>query len=210
VNYIALLGWSPGNDQEFFTLEELEEVFSIDRINKSSAAFSFDKLKWINGEHIRSLTLDEFHELAKSHYPDKLKDYNTRKISELLQMRTEKLTDIPEMVSFFVEVPEYDIEMYRHKKSKCDPEVSLKVLKEVKPILQDLKTWDNDNLYLTLKSFAKNEGYKTGTVMWPIRTALSGVAVTPGGATALAEVLGREETLRRIQAGVEKLEKAFS
>ncbi len=209
VNYIALLGWSPGNDQEFFTLEELEEVFSIDRINKSSAAFSFDKLKWINGEHIRALTLDEFHDLANSYYPEELKDYNTRKISELLQVRTEKLTDIPEMVSFFVEVPEYDIEMYRHKKSKCDPEVSLKVLKVVKPLLQDLKTWDNDNLYLTLKSFAKNEGYKTGTVMWPIRTALSGVEVTPGGATALAEVLGRDETLRRIQAGVEKLEKAL-
>jgi len=210
VNYIALLGWSPGNDQEFFTLEELEEVFSIDRINKSSAAFSFDKLKWINGEHIRALTLDEFHNLAKSYYPEELQVYNTRKISELLQVRTEKLTDIPEMVSFFVEVPDYDIEMYRHKKSKCDPEVSLKVLKEVKPLLQDLKTWDNDNLYLTLKSFAKNEGYKTGTVMWPIRTALSGVEVTPGGATALAEVLGRDETLRRIQAGVEKLEKALN
>lgn len=209
VNYIALLGWSPGNDQEFFTLEELEEVFSIDRINKSSAAFSFDKLKWINGEHIRALTLDEFHDLAKSYYPDELKDYNTLKISELLQVRTEKLTDIPEMVSFFAEVPEYDIDMYRHKKSKCDPEVSLKVLKEVKPLLQDLKTWDNENLYLTLKSFAKNEGHKTGTVMWPIRTALSGVEVTPGGATALAEVLGRDETLRRIQVGVEKLQKAL-
>jgi len=208
VNYIALLGWSPGNDQEFFTLEELEEVFSIDRINKSSAAFSFDKLTWLNGEHIRSLSLDEFHELAEPHYPKALKGYNTRKISELLQVRTEKLTDIPDMVSFFVAVPAYDIDMYRHQKSKCDPEVSLQVLKAVKPILNDLKTWDNDNLYQTLKSFAKEGGYKTGTVMWPIRTALSGVPVTPGGATALAEVLGREETLRRIQAGIEKLEKA--
>lgn len=209
VNYIALLGWSPGNDQEFFTLEELENIFSIDRINKSSAAFSFDKLKWINGEHIRSMPLEEFHELAESYYPDELKAYNTRKISELLQVRTERLTDIPEAVSFFVEVPAYELEMYRHKKSKCDPEISLKVLKAVEPILQDLKTWDNDNLYLTLKSFAKNEGYKTGTVMWPIRTALSGVPVTPGGATALAEVLGREETLRRIQAGINKLLKAL-
>jgi glutamyl-tRNA synthetase len=209
VNYIALLGWSPGNDQEFFTLEELENIFSIDRINKSSAAFSFDKLKWINGEHIRSMPLEEFHELAESYYPDELKAYNTRKISELLQVRTERLTDIPEAVSFFVEVPAYELEMYRHKKSKCDPEISLKVLKAVEPILQDLKTWDNDNLYLTLKSFAKNEGYKTGTVMWPIRTALSGVPITPGGATALAEVLGREETLRRIQAGINKLSKAL-
>lgn len=209
VNYIALLGWSPGNDREFFTLEELEEVFSIDRINKSSAAFSFDKLTWLNGEHIRSLSADAFHALAVPNYPQVLKGYNTRKISELLQVRTEQLTDIPERVSFFEAVPEYDLDMYRHKKSKCDPEVSLKVLKAVTPILSDLKPWDNDSLYQALKAFAKEEDYKTGTVMWPIRTALSGVAVTPGGATALAEVLGREETLRRIQAGVEKLQKAL-
>ncbi len=208
VNYIALLGWSPGNDQEFFTLPELEGIFSIDRINKSSAAFSFDKLTWLNGEHIRALSLDEFHDLAEPHYPQALQGYNTHKISELLHVRTEKLADIPEMVGFFVAVPKYDIEMYRHQKSKCDPDISLKVLKDVKPILENLTTWDNDNLYQTLKGFAKAEGLKTGTVMWPIRTALSGVPVTPGGATALAEVLGREETLRRIQAGIDKLAKA--
>jgi len=209
VNYIALLGWSPGNDQEFFTLSELEEAFSIERINKSSAAFSFDKLTWLNGEHIRALNLDEFHALAESHYPEELSGYDTHKISELLQVRTEKLTDIPGMVRFFVAVPEYDIEMYRHKKSKCDPEISLEILKAVKPILEDLKTWDNDNLYLVLKAFGKEHGYKTGTVMWPIRTALSGVMTTPGGATALAEVLGKEESLQRIQAGIDKLENAL-
>ena len=209
VNYIALLGWNPGNDQEFFTLAELEEVFGIDRINKSSAAFSFDKLTWLNSEHIRALSVDAFHELAEPYYPDELKTFNTRKISELLQVRTEKLSDIPEMVAFFAAVPPYKVEMYRHKKSKSDPETSLAVLKAVKPILGDLKTWDNDNLYLTLKNIAKSKDYKIGKVMWPIRTALSGVLATPGGATALAEVLGREETLRRIQAGIEKMEGAL-
>lgn len=207
VNYIALLGWSPGTDQEFFTLAELEEVFSIDRINRSSAAFSFDKLTWLNGEHIRALSLEEFHHLAESYYPDAISNYNTLKISELLQVRTEKLSDIPEMLGFFVAVPDYDIEMYNHEKSNCDPELSLEILKAVMPILESLDTWDNNNLYLTLKAFGKEKGYKTGTVMWPIRTALSGVAVTPGGATALAEVFGKQETLKRVQDGIRKLEK---
>ena len=209
VNYIALLGWSPGNDQEFFTLAELEKVFSIDRINKSSAAFSFDKLTWLNGEHIRALSLDAFHALAEPYYPDALDCCNRKKISELLQVRTEKLTDIPEMVAFFIAVPEYDVEMYRHEKSKSDLQTSLAILKQNKPLLADLETWDNDHLFQALKASGKEQGYKTGTVMWPVRTALSGVPATPGGATALAEVLGKEETLRRMQAGIEKLEKAL-
>ena len=206
VNYIVLLGWNPGNDQEFFTLSELEEVFSVDRINKSSAAFSFDKLTWLNGEHIRALPLDKFHTLAQPYYPEALSSFNTYKISELLQVRTEKLPEIAEKIGFFIAVPEYDIEMYRHEKSKCDPQTSLEILKEVLPVLDALETWDNSNLYLAMKDFGKAHGYKTGTVMWPIRTALSGVPVTPGGATDLAEILGKEETLKRIQAGIKKLE----
>jgi glutamyl-tRNA synthetase len=210
VNYIALLGWSPGNDQEFFTLDELEKSFSVDRINKSSAAFSFDKLRWLNGEHIRALSLDEFHKLSEPFYPQALSACNTRKISELVQVRTEVLTDIPDRVEFFVEVPDYDVEMYRHEKSKCDPETSLEVLKGVKPILAELDDWDNDSLFLKLKDFGQAHGYKTGTIMWPIRTALSGIMATPGGATALAEILGKDETLRRIEAGIEKLENALA
>jgi glutamyl-tRNA synthetase len=208
INYIALLGWSPGDDQEFFSLSALEEVFTIDRINKSSSAFSFDKLTWLNGEHIRALSLAEFHKLAAPYYPEALSTYDVEKISELLQVRTEKLTDIPDMVGFLVEVPDYDVEMYRHKKSKCDPEISLTILKETRPVLRDLEIWDNQNLYLALKDFASEHAYKIGTVMWPIRTALSGVLTTPGGATALAEVIGKEETLRRIDAGIKKLQEA--
>jgi glutamyl-tRNA synthetase len=207
VNYLALLGWSPGNDQEFFTLEELVKVFSIDRINKSSAAFSFDKLTWLNGEHLRSKTQEEFHQFAVEYFPESLLVYDIRKISDLLQIRTEKLTDIPKSVQFFVKVPEYDLEMYNHEKSKSNLENSLVILKAVVPLLKVVKTWDNDTLFQVLKSFAKDQSYKVGTVMWPIRTALSGVAATPGGATALAEILGKEETLQRIEAGIEKLEK---
>ncbi len=208
LNYIALLGWSPGTDQEYFKLSELEEIFSIDRINKSSAAFSFDKLTWLNGEHIRAMTLDEFHTLAEPYYPEPLAGFNTTKISELLQVRTEKFTDIPGMVDFFVQVPEYDAEMYRHEKSKSDLDTSLDILKAVTPILDNLDPWNNDQLFQTLKAFGKEKSYKTGTVMWPIRTTLSGVMATPGGATALAEILGKEETLKRIKAGIEKLEAA--
>jgi glutamyl-tRNA synthetase len=209
VNYIALLGWSAGNDQEFFTLAELEQVFSIDRINKSSAAFSFDKLTWINGEHIRALSLDAFHKLAQAYYPSELASCDTRKISELMQVRTEKLTDIPEMVAFFTAVPDYDAAMYEHKKSKCNQEISLSILRGIKTFLQDLAPWDNDHLFQVLKDYGEKHGYKTGTVMWPIRTALSGIPATPGGATALAEILGKAETLRRIDAGIDKLEQAL-
>lgn len=210
INYIALLGWSPGNDQEFFTLDGLEEVFSIDRINKSNAAFSFDKLTWLNGEHIRALSPEDFHKLVEPYYPEALARCDTRKISDLLQVRTEKLTDIPEMVAFFVAVPTYEIELYAHKKSKSDPESSLQVLKAVLPILSEISAWHNDALFAALKTFANENGYKVGTVMWPIRTALSGVPTTPGGATALAEVLGKAETLKRIEAGIEKLSAALA
>lgn len=210
INYIALLGWSPGNDLEFFTLSELEAVFSIDRINKSSAAFSYDKLKWLNGEHIRSLSETKFHELAEPYYPEAIKGYNTHKISALLQVRTEKFSDIPKMVAFFKEVPDYEVELYRHKKSKCDPEISLTILRDTMPLLEALSIWDNDHLFQALKGFGKNSGYKTGLVMWPIRTALSGIPATPGGATALAEVLGKAETIKRMQAGIEKLEHSLS
>ncbi len=208
VNYIALLGWSPGDDQEFFTLAELEKVFSIDRISKSSAAFSFDKLTWLNSEHIRALSVEDFHNLAEPYFPAGLANFDRQKISELVQVRTEKLTDIPEMTAFLVEVPEYDSALFEHAKSKSDLTTSLVVLNAAKPLLAGIKEWNNDHLFTVLKDFAKESELKVGTVMWPIRTALSGVPATPGGATALAELLGKDETLRRIELGIEKLEKA--
>ncbi|MFH1445876.1 MAG: glutamate--tRNA ligase [Chloroflexota bacterium] len=210
VNYVALLGWSPGDDREFFTLESLAKVFSMDHINKSSAAFSFDKLTWLNGEHIRALSEADFHQLAVPHYPESIKHLDTRKISHLIQVRIKKLTDIQTMVSFFAELPQYDLTLYKHKKSKSTQESSLTVLKAVLPFLEVLAKWENSELFQTLKAFAADSGYKTSTVMWPIRTAISGLPTTPGGATELAEVLGKEESLQRIKLGIEKLEAASS
>jgi len=205
INYIALLGWSPGDDREFFMLDELEQFFSIDRINKSSAAFSFDKLNWINGEHIRAMSIERFHQRALNYYPAGLARFDMLKISELMQIRTEKMRDIPDMVAFFLSVPGYDLDLYNHEKSKSTQKSSLEVLQAVKPLLMGVEVWNNETLFQVLKEFAEENGYKVGTVMWPIRTALSGVPATPGGATAIAEILGKTETLQRIGAGIEKL-----
>lgn len=205
VNYVALLGWSPGNDQEFFTLETLKQAFSMDRINKSSAAFSFDKLLWLNGEHIRALTDEDFHQLALNFYPSKLNHLDLIKISRLIKLRVEKLTDIPEKVDFFINLPDYERRLYDNPKSRSSRESSLAVLTGTLPILEGLIQWDNSMLFDALKAFAEANGMKVGTVMWPIRTAVSGLLNTPGGATELAEVIGKDETLRRIKIGIAKL-----
>jgi len=205
VNYVALLGWSPGNDQEFFTLETLKQAFSMDRINKSSAAFSFYKLLWLNGEHIRALTDEDFHQLALNFYPSKLNHLDLIKISRLIKLRVEKLTDIPEKVDFFINLPDYERRLYDNPKSRSSRESSLAVLTGTLPILEGLIQWDNSMLFDALKAFAEANGMKVGTVMWPIRTAVSGLLNTPGGATELAEVIGKDETLRRIKIGIAKL-----
>lgn len=205
VNYVALLGWSPGNDQEFFTLEDLAKVFSMDRINKSSAAFSFDKLTWLNGEHIRALPNEEFHEVALPHYPKSVRHLDLAKVSKLIQLRVERLKDIPDFVRFLAELPEYDKALFESQKSKSTLESSLAILEAVLPLLDELESWDNASLFEALKSHGASSGYKVGTVMWPIRTALSGLPTTPGGATELAEVLGKTETIKRIKLGIEKL-----
>lgn len=206
VNYVALLGWSPGNDQEFFTLETLKQVFNMDRINKSSAAFSFDKLLWLNGEHIRSLSEEQFHELALSFYPETITNLDLVKISRLIQLRVERLVDIPRQVEFLTNLPEYDLTLYENPKSRSSLESSLQVLKGTYPILDGLQTWENTSLFEALKTFGEQNGLKVGTIMWPIRTAISGLPKTPGGATELAEIIGKPETLRRIKLGIAKLE----
>jgi len=205
VNYVALLGWSPGDDREFFTLNDLTQIFSMDRINKSSAAFSFDKLRWLNGEHIRALSSEAFHELALPHYPETVKHLDLAKISKLIQLRVEKLTEIPEFISFLAQLPVYDKALFESQKSKSTLESSLTILEATLPLLEGLESWDNANLFEVLKSYSNSSGYKVGTVMWPIRTALSGLPTTPGGATELAEVLGKPETLQRLRLGIEKL-----
>ncbi|NLB71947.1 MAG: glutamate--tRNA ligase [Chloroflexi bacterium] len=205
VNYVALLGWNPGDEREFFLLADLVEAFDMNRINKSNAAFSFDKLRWLNGEHIRALDPEGFHNFALPYYPQSLTGFDLRQLSALIQIRTENLTDIPGLVGFFAELPEYEADLFAHQKSKSTLESSRMVLEAVLPIFDALDEWNNESLFAVLKTFANKAGFKVGTVMWPIRTALSGQETSPGGATELAALLGKEETLRRISLGLEKL-----
>ncbi|MDD2480735.1 MAG: glutamate--tRNA ligase [Lutispora sp.] len=206
LNYIALLGWSPGTDQEIFSLKELIEIFDYKKINKSPAIFDIEKLKWMNGEYIRMLSLDEFHDMAMPYYKEALKkEYDFKKISELLHTRTEVMTDIPSQLDFFDDLPEYSIEIYVHKKMKTDYSISIDSLEKVLPVLSSLEVWNLDNIRDSITKLIEELGIKNGPMLWPIRTAVSGKAFTPGGAYEIAEILGKDETLRRIEIGIQKL-----
>ena len=207
VNYVALLGWSPAEDREIYSLPELVKAFDYRRINKSPAVFDIVKLKWMNGEYIKAMDPDRFYEMAKPYIQQTIKrDLDLRKIAGMVQTRIEYFPDIAPLIDFFEEVPEYDPAMYRHKKMKTTEESSLTVMKEVLPVLEAQDDYTNDALYARLLAFAQEKGYKNGQVMWPIRTALSGKQMTPAGATEILEVLGKEESIRRIQNGVALLE----
>lgn len=206
VNYVALLGWCPTDNREIFSLEELVEAFDYTHMSKSPAVFDTVKLKWMNGEYLKAMDFDRFYEMAKTYIEEVVKrDCDTKKIAELVKTRIEVFPDIREQIDFFEEVPEYDIALYTHKKMKTDPQKSLEVLKELIPVLEGQDDFGNDALFETLKAFAGEKGYKIGYVMWPIRTAVSGKQNTPGGATEIMEVLGKDESLKRIGAAVEKL-----
>ncbi|MEY8235226.1 glutamate--tRNA ligase [Lachnospiraceae bacterium 66-29] len=207
VNYIALLGWSPEENREIFTLEELIEKFDYHRISKSPAVFDIVKLKWMNGEYLKAMEFEQFYQLAKPYLTKCLtKDYDLKKIAAMVKTRIEIFPDIAEHVDFFEVVPEYDCAMYKHKKMKTTPESSLEVLRELLPILEAQEDYSNDALYEALCKYVADKGCKNGYVMWPVRTAVSGKQMTPGGATELMEVLGKEESLARIQAAITKLE----
>ncbi|HOJ09362.1 MAG TPA: glutamate--tRNA ligase [Clostridiales bacterium] len=207
VNYVALLGWSPGSTQEIFTMDELIQVFSIDGINKAPAVFDIVKLSWMNGEYIRKLSPDKFHELAVPYYKNSLKNNKIvpEKVSALLQARTDVLNSIPENIDFLNQLPDYDVSIYTHKKSKTNETNSLESLKAALPVLQQLEKWDNDSIYQALMSLSEKLEIKNSQMLWPVRIAISGKSVTPGGATEIAEILGKDETIVRIQAGIEKL-----
>jgi glutamyl-tRNA synthetase len=205
VNYVALLGWNPGDEREYFLLPDLAAVFDINRINKSNAAFSFDKLRWLNGEHIRSLSSEEFHKRALPFYPSGFEAFDLSQLSALIQVRTETLSDIPALVGFFGDLPSYEAGLFVHEKSKSTMESAKAVLQAVQPLFTEIDEWTNESLFAILKELAVSKGMKVGTVMWPIRTALSGQDTSPGGATELAAILGKDETLRRISLGLEKL-----
>ncbi len=207
INYIALLGWSPEDNQEIFSMEELIKKFDYHRISKSPAVFDSVKLRWMNGEYIKAMDFDRFYEMAEPYLKAVLKkDFDLKKIANMVKTRIEVFPDIAEHVDFFQELPEYDVAMYTHKKMKTDRASSLEVLKEVLPILEEQSDYSNDGLYQRLLQYVEEKGCKNGYVMWPIRTAVSGRQMTPAGATEIMEVLGKEESLSRIRKGIEKLE----
>lgn len=207
VNFVALLGWSPASDNEIFSLEELVKEFDYHRISKSPAVFDMVKLRWMNAEYMKKMDEDRFYEMALPYLKEVItKDLDFRKIAAMVKTRIEVFPDIKDHVDFFEKMPEYDTSMYVHKKMKTTEDTSLRVLKEVAPILTVQQDFSNDALFAALSAYAKEHGYKVGYVMWPIRTALSGKQMTPAGATEILEVLGKEESLSRIAAAVEKLE----
>ena len=206
VNYVALLGWSPVDNQEIFSLEELVKAFDYHNISKSPAVFDITKLKWMNGEYLKAMDFDRFYEMAEPYIRQTIKkDLDLKKIAGMVKTRIEIFPDIAEHIDFFEELPEYDTAMYAHKKMKTNSETSLKVLTDVLPILEAQEDFTNDGLYEAISKYVADTGVKTGFVMWPIRTAVSGKQMTPAGATEIMEVLGKEESLSRIRKGIEKL-----
>ncbi|HIU88514.1 MAG TPA: glutamate--tRNA ligase [Candidatus Avilachnospira avistercoris] len=206
VNYVALLGWSPESEREIFSLSELVKEFDYRRISKSPAVFDMVKLSWMNWEYIKAMDFERFYALAEPYLKKVItKPLDLRKIAAMVKTRIEVLPDIEGHIDFFEEMPEYDTSLYVHKKMKTNEENSLELLKEVRPLLAETADFTNDGLFALLKSFGDEKGYKTGFMMWPIRTALSGRAMTPAGATEILEVLGKEESLSRIDKAIEKL-----
>ncbi len=209
VNYIALLGWSPEDNNEIFSLQELIEKFDYKRISKSPAVFDMVKLRWMNGEYLKAMDDDKFFEMAESYLKAALtKDFDLKKIAGMVKTRIETFNDIAAQVDFFETLPEYDVEMYTHKKMKTNNETSLEVLKEILPLLEAQDDYSNDALYQTLVKYVEEKGCKNGYVMWPIRTAVSGKQMTPAGATEIMEILGKDESLARIRKGIELLQNA--
>ena len=207
INYVTLLGWSPRGEQEIFSLQELVDCFDLAGISKSPAIFDIEKLKYFNSAYIRAMSPEEFAKVAEPYIRQAVKNpaIDAAAIAALLQQRTEVLTDIPEKLDFFDALPEYDTELFVHKKSKSDKESSKDVLGRVIPLFEALESWDDDSILDVMVKLAEALEAKNAKVMWPVRIAAAGKAVTPGGAVEICRILGKEETLRRLRIGLEKL-----
>ncbi len=207
LNYVALLGWSPRGEREIYSLSELIEAFDLAGISKSPAIFDIEKLRYFNSEYIRAMTPEAFARVAEPYIRQSVKNeaYSAADIAALLQQRTEVLTDIPEKVDFFDTLPEYSAELFVHKKSKSDEASSKTVLEALIPVFASLPAWDDEHIMAAMVNYAEAEGVKNAKVMWPVRIAAAGKAVTPGGAVEICRILGREETLRRLHIALEKL-----
>ena len=207
VNYVALLGWSPADNEEIFTLDELVEKFDYTRINKSPAVFDMTKLKWMNGEYIKKMDDESYYEKAIPQIKQVIKkDIDLKKIADLVKTRIEIFPDINDMIDFFEELPDYDVAMYTHKKMKTNSENSLEVLKDVLPLFEASDDYSREGVEKLLMDYIHGRGIKNGLGLWPVRTALSGKQSTPGGAYEIAEIIGKEETISRIKVGISKLE----
>lgn len=209
VNYVALLGWNPGDEREFFTMDELKQAFSIEGMSKSPAIFDVNKLTWMNAEYVRRLSPEAFTAYAMPYYQAAgVGHMNPDVLCRILQQRVEIFTQIPEMLDFLAALPDYDIELFTNKKSKTNPEVAKHVLKIAIEALDALPAWEEQAIHGTLLGLAEREGMKNGTMLWPVRIAMAGKQVTPGGAIEIALLLGREEALERLHLGLRKLDDA--
>ncbi|MBQ9732120.1 MAG: glutamate--tRNA ligase [Alphaproteobacteria bacterium] len=205
INYIALLGWNPGTEQEIFSLEELKQVFSIERLSKSPSIFDITKLTWMNGCYIRAKSFEEFYQLTLPYYADLPSNVNLNALTKTLQPRIETLAQIEEQIDFVKELPQYENELFFNKKMKTDTEIAKSVLPSIKEVLSAQNEWTNEALFESLKSLAEKLNVKNGQILYPARIALSGKETTPGGATEIAVILGKDETLKRIDTAIEKL-----
>jgi glutamyl-tRNA synthetase len=211
VNYVALLGWSPSDNREIFTLDELIEAFDYTRISKSPAVFDVQKLRWMNGEYIKAMDDDRYYEHALPEV-DKVitrDDLDKKKIAMLCKTRIEVFPDICEKIDFFEALPEYDAAMYTHKKMKTNSENSLQALEEMLPMFEALDDYSIKAIEEVAMKYVADKGIKNGQALWPIRTAVSGKQMTPGGAYEIMEILGKDESLARIRAGIELLKSSL-
>lgn len=209
VNFIALLGWSPVGNQEIFTLDELIKEFDYNHISKSPAVFDMQKLRWMNGEYIKAMDSDRYYEMALPYIKEVIKaDIDLKAVADLVKSRIETFLDIAGKIDFFDSLPDYDIAMYTHKKMKTNSEISLEVLKEILPMFEELDDYSVSSIEKVCMSLVEKKGCKNGIVLWPVRTAVSGKQMTPGGAYEIMAILGKEESLNRIRIGIKKLEEA--
>ena len=207
INYLALVGWNPGDEREFFTMDELVEAFDIHRLNNAPGIFDMDKLTWFNAEYIRKMPFEDYLATVTPWFDKVLAGTDTdyRRLAELMQSRTEVFNRVPDMVRFLAEMPEYDLELYFNKKMKSDPQVALENLQFILPVLEGVPEWTETTIHDKVMEAIAAAGKKNGAVLWPLRIAISGQASTPGGAFEIAYLLGREETMKRLNAALAKL-----
>lgn len=207
MNYLALVGWNPGTDQEFFTLPELVEAFDIHRINKSPGIFDPNKLEWMNSQYVAKMDPDKYLAMATPWFDKVLagKDMDYRRLAQLMQSRTDIFSRIPEKIAFLAKMPEYDTAIFFNKKQKSDEAVAKEVLPLLIPVLEGISDWTEEKIHDVVMENIQAWGRKNGSVLWPMRIAISGQESTPGGAFEIAYLLGKDETISRMKHSLSRL-----